>query len=232
MQPWDTRYVIATIGAASNQDEPTMKLYGCRTAIIATIVSLLAVGPASAHHLMGGKLPSTFTEGLLSGLGHPVVGPDHLAFLVAIGLIVGVQRLPLALPAFFVAAMAVGVWMHIHAISISAAEVIVGTSVLVVGILVAIGRALSASGWVAVFVVGGLFHGYAFGESIFGAETSPLGAYLLGLVLIQSTLTVGIALLVRLIGASSASQQGPRLLGVGIAGVGFTVLIGHLVPSM
>ena len=27
---------------------------------------------------MGGKTPSTFAEGLLSGLGHPVIGPDHL----------------------------------------------------------------------------------------------------------------------------------------------------------
>jgi urease accessory protein len=86
---------------------------------------------------MGGKLPSTFTEGFLSGLGHPAIGPDHLAFLVAIGLIVGVQRLPIALLALCVAAMAVGVWMHVQVISISAAEVIVGILVLIVGVLVA-----------------------------------------------------------------------------------------------
>src|SRR5262249_29863369 len=45
---------------------------------------------AFAHHVMGGKTPSTFVEGLLSGTGHPVIGPDHLAFLLAIGIAVGV----------------------------------------------------------------------------------------------------------------------------------------------
>ena len=29
----------------------------------------------SAHHLMGGKTPSTFAEGIASGLGHPIIGP-------------------------------------------------------------------------------------------------------------------------------------------------------------
>jgi urease accessory protein len=48
---------------------------------------------ASAHHLMGGKTPSTFTDGILSGVGHPIIGPDHLAFLVALGIAVGVARL-------------------------------------------------------------------------------------------------------------------------------------------
>src|SRR5262244_1869797 len=44
--------------------------------------ALLLADPAFAHHLMGGRMPSTFVEGLLSGLGHPVIGIDHLAFLV------------------------------------------------------------------------------------------------------------------------------------------------------
>ena len=50
---------------------------------------LFASGPASAHHAMGGKTPTTFAEGMLSGLGHPVIGADHLAFLIAVGVTVG-----------------------------------------------------------------------------------------------------------------------------------------------
>jgi urease accessory protein len=42
---------------------------------------------------MGGKTPSTFVDGILSGVGHPIIGPDHLAFVVALGIAVGVCRL-------------------------------------------------------------------------------------------------------------------------------------------
>jgi urease accessory protein len=62
-------------------------------------------GTAYAHHLMGGKTPSTFTEGILSGIGHPIIGPDHLAFLVALGIAVGVGRLSLVTPFLFLVAI-------------------------------------------------------------------------------------------------------------------------------
>ena len=62
-----------------------------------------SAGPAAAHHVMGGRTPATFTQGLLSGLGHPIIGVDHLAFVVAVGIAVGVARLSLALPAVFIA---------------------------------------------------------------------------------------------------------------------------------
>src|ERR1700721_4016896 len=66
---------------------------------------LLVAAPASAHHAMGGP-PSTAIEGFLSGLGHPVIGADHLALLLAVGVIVGVARLSVLLPAFFFVVMA------------------------------------------------------------------------------------------------------------------------------
>ena len=67
--------------------------------------------PAFAHHMMGGKLPSTFGEGFLSGLGHPVIGLDHLAFIVAAGVIAGAAGLGLWMPAVFVAASIFGVFV-------------------------------------------------------------------------------------------------------------------------
>ena len=44
-----------------------------------------SIEPALAHHPMGGRMPATFTDGLLSGLGHPIIGLDHLAAVLAIG---------------------------------------------------------------------------------------------------------------------------------------------------
>jgi len=51
--------------------------------------SLLLLAPAAqAHHLMDLlHLQPTPLSGLLSGLAHPVLGPDHLVFLLALSLV-------------------------------------------------------------------------------------------------------------------------------------------------
>jgi urease accessory protein len=196
--------------------------------LFVTAPLLLASAPASAHHVMGGRTPSTFIEGLVSGLAHPVIGPDHLAFLLAVGVVVGVGGLNLALPAVFVAAMAIGVMLHVNGIGLPDAEIIVALSVLLAGVLIAYGRALPVAIWATLFAVAGLFHGYAFGESIFGAEAAPLGAYLLGLVVIQSAVMVGIAMVARRMG-SGISAWAPRLAGALVVAVGAIALAGQLV---
>ena len=207
-----------------------MSLRLLRHAALVVVPLLLMTGSASAHHVMGGRTPTTFVEGFLSGLGHPVIGPDHLAFLLAIGVAVGVGGLNLVLPALFVVASAIGVALHVNGIDVPGAEILVAVSVLLAGFLIARGRALPVSLWAALFVTAGLFHGYAFGESITGAERSPLHAYLLGLIIVQSALTVGTALFVRRQGGG-VSALAPRLAGAVIIGVGLATLIVQLVPG-
>jgi len=201
----------------------------CRAAL-SVIPFFLMTASASAHHVMGGKMPTTFAEGFLSGLGHPVIGPDHLAFLLAIGVAVGVGGLSLVLPLLFVVASAIGVTLHVNGVNLPGAEIVVAVSVLFAGFLIARGRALPVSLWAILFAAAGLFHGYAFGESIFGAERSPLHAYLLGLIIVQSVLTVGTALFVRR-KASGVSAIAPRLAGAVIIGVGLATLIAQLIPG-
>ena len=201
----------------------------CRAAL-SVIPFFLMTASASAHHVMGGKIPTTFAEGFLSGLGHPVIGPDHLAFLLAIGVAVGVGGLSLVLPLLFVVASAIGVTLHVNGVNLPGAEIVVAVSVLFAGFLIARGRALPVSLWAILFAAAGLFHGYAFGESIFGAERSPLHAYLLGLIIVQSALTVGTALFVRR-RADGVSAIAPRLAGAVIIGVGLATLIAQLIPG-
>lgn len=201
----------------------------CRAAL-SVIPFFLMTASASAHHVMGGKIPTTFAEGFLSGLGHPVIGPDHLAFLLAIGVAVGVGGLNLVLPLLFVVASAIGVTLHVNGVNLPGAEIVVAVSVLFAGFLIARGRALPVSLWAILFAAAGLFHGYAFGESIFGAERSPLHAYLLGLIIVQSVLTVGTALFVRR-NAGGVSAIAPRLAGAVIIGVGLATLIAQLIPG-
>jgi hypothetical protein len=52
------------------------------------LFSGILAAPASAHHPMGLlKLSPSPLSGLLSGLAHPVLGPDHLLFLLALSLV-------------------------------------------------------------------------------------------------------------------------------------------------
>jgi urease accessory protein len=178
---------------------------------------------------MGGKIPSTFAEGISSGLGHPIIGPDHLAFLVALGIAVGVGGLSFVTPFLFLVAMACGVAAHVAAFNIPAAEMIVALSVVIAGVLLAIGRRIPAGGWAGIFSIAGFFHGYAYGESIYGAETTPLAAYLVGLVAVQTVLVIAVAFATR--AAWKVSAIGPRLVGAAICGVGFTVLVSQIIPT-
>jgi urease accessory protein len=197
-------------------------------AALVLLLTLAAALPAEAHHMMGGRTPSTFAEGLLSGFGHPVIGIDHLAFIVAMGVAVGVMGLNLSLPALFVAVSAVGVALHVRGVTLPAAEVLVALSVLTAGAMLASGRAIAGATWAALFALAGLFHGYAFGESIFGAETSPLAAYLIGLIIVQGALATGIAFFAR---RSAAAARNARLAGAAIAGIGLAVLAGQFIPA-
>jgi urease accessory protein len=201
------------------------------SAALAAVASLLATDSALAHHVMGGRTPSTFMEGLLSGLGHPIIGVDHAAFLVAIGVVVGVGRLNLLMPVIFVVAAAVGVALHVQGVGLPGAEILVAASVIIVGAAIVRKDALAPMVWGSFFALAGLFHGYAYGESIFGAERTPLIAYLIGLVIVQTALAIGIALVSRRVVAGAAATLAPRLTGAVVVGIGLAVLAQHLVSA-
>nr|MDJ0600449.1 HupE/UreJ family protein [Crocosphaera sp.] len=59
-----------------------------KASVILTVIGLLILAqPATAHHPFGGQTPSNFFEGFLSGLGHPIIGLDHFAFILASGFL-------------------------------------------------------------------------------------------------------------------------------------------------
>ena len=70
-------------------------------AVVTALLVLMVAVPAYAHHPMGGVTPSSFGEGLLSGIGHPIIGLDHLAFVLGIGVAASFLKRGLAMPAFF-----------------------------------------------------------------------------------------------------------------------------------
>lgn len=199
-----------------------------RAAALALVLDVAMAATAHAHHPMGGKTPETLAQGLLSGLGHPVIGLDHLAFIVAMGVAVGVAGLSLAVPALFIAASAAGVALHVQGLQLPIVELMVAATVLMAGATIALGRSVQAWAWGALFAIAGLFHGHAFGESIFGAEPTPLAGYLAGLVIVQAALATVVALIARRAGAGAVQ---PRLAGAAIAGIGLAILAGQLLPA-
>jgi hydrogenase/urease accessory protein HupE len=94
------------------------------------IVLVFSGAPAFAHHLMGGHTPATFSEGILSGLGHPVIGLDHFAAVVAVGCLAAAHRAAYPLVVAFVLAMMAGVAVHLHGATVPGAEILVALSVI------------------------------------------------------------------------------------------------------
>jgi urease accessory protein len=191
-----------------------------------TLTGLVAATPALAHHAMDGQTPSTFMQGLLSGLGHPVIGLDHLAALIGVGLVSSRFARGFTLPAFWVVAMAAGVGLHLMSADLPYAEALVALSVVAIGLAATVRTNLPYAWIAALFTTGGAVHGYALGESIVGAESTPLAAYLVGLVVVQAALTTGIAFAARSMakGSLAAPSLRLRLAGLTVAVAGAATL--------
>ena len=150
------------------------------------------LAPAQAHHLMELMgMPVNPLSGLLSGLAHPVIGPDHLLFLLALAL-VGLRsrrRWMLALLCTGLAGSALGLLLP----GLPGAEVLVALS-LALEALVVLGRLPLVS-----LVPAMALHGYVLSAAVLGWSPMPLGAYLLGLLISQGLLLlVSLSLLQRL----------------------------------
>lgn len=164
---------------------------------------------AFAHHAMDGATPTTFMEGLLSGFAHPVIGIDHFAFLLVTALlsamlIGGVRYL---LPLAFVGATVGGTAIHLGAADLPMTETVIAMSVLLGGVAVLFKRSLPALLLGGLLAVVGVYHGYAYGESIVGAEQTPLLAYLAGFAVIQYVVIAAVIFAVEQLAARSTRVQ-------------------------
>lgn len=184
------------------------------TPTLATV--LVAVpGLARAHHPLGGTAPETLWQGLASGLAHPVIGLDHLAFVLAAGVLASAVRGPAGVAALlgFLACGTVGSLLHLAGIDFGPVETVVAASALAAGAALLLGRGVpgrfGTAGLVAGFVLAGLFHGHAFAEAVVGAQPGPIGAYLAGLALVQGALAFTALALAR---RWRSRDTAPRLL--------------------
>lgn len=165
------------------------------TGLITTAGMLLAAPLAHAHHAMGGSTPTTFAEGVLSGIAHPVIGIDHLAFLLVAALLSATLtgRARHLVPLGFVMATVAGTLYHLGAADLPMSETVIALSVLLGGLAVLLKQDIPGLLMAGLFGLVGVFHGYAYGESIIGAEQAPLLSYLFGFAVIQYAIIAGLA---------------------------------------
>jgi urease accessory protein len=193
--------------------------------LLIAATATLAATPALAHHPLGGLPMETFSHGLLSGVGHPVLGFDHLFFVAIMGVAALFTGRKLIAPAAYIVAMMVGVLIVSFGNTLPMVETVIALSLLVLGGIVLSGRALSLPSAALVFAGFGLFHGAAFGDPI-AAQEATMGAqvlvgYLIGLAVVQYTVALAAGWVAeKLLGATEAAAVNARLSGALAAGVG------------
>ncbi|PSN18633.1 urease accessory protein UreJ [filamentous cyanobacterium CCP5] len=203
---------ISALGLSSKQ---------MATVGLAAALGLLFATPALAHHPFGGATPTNAIEGFLSGLGHPVIGLDHLAFVVTAGLLAAVMGRGLLIPAAFVVASLGGTGLHLAGANLPAPEFCISASVLIFGGLLAMKQRPQDWLVVALAAVAGMFHGYAYGEAVIGAEMAPLFAYLLGFASIQLAIAAAACTGAKRLAAGEINL---RFAGFTLAGAGAAFL--------
>ena len=184
------------------------------------LLLLMLVSPRVFAHSAEG-----LAGGFLSGLMHPVLGPDHVIAMVAVGLwgaFLGTPAIWL-LPIVFPMVMAFGGALGVAGVPIPAVETGIAVSAIVLGAMVAF--AVRPPIWVAAVIVGAfaIFHGHAHGTELPGSA-SPL-AYSLGFVIATGLLHLcGIAFgaLTHWPAGSIAVRAGGGLIALG----GFAFLFG------
>ena len=189
------------------------------TAIIGVLLSLPSTSALAAIDR---------TSGLIQGFTHPLLGLDHALAMMAIGAIAGLMggRALWLVPGAFLAAMALGAGWGLARLNLPYFETAVALSVVVLGIVVAIGRHLPLAAGATLAVLVAFPHGYAHGTE--APLDASVGGYFVGFLLAAAVLmAVGFGIeqaLARLGG--QAARRSRRALGAVIVLAGIGILAG------
>jgi len=139
-----------------------MRIQVSFAAMAVGLIILAFATPAFAHEGEG------VAGGFLAGFMHPILGWDHVAAMVAVGLwgaFLGAPAIWL-LPIVFPLVMAFGGVLGIAGVPLPAVETGIAASAVVLGTMVALGARPPL--WVATIVVGAfaIFHGHAHGTEL------------------------------------------------------------------
>jgi urease accessory protein len=159
-----------------------------RSISICLALTAALVSPALAHTGVGQ------TNSFVSGMAHPLYGADHILAMVAVGLwgVVAGGRAIWAWPVAFVAMMLAGFAAATFGLQMPFVEPAIWSSVIILGLLVALAVKAPVSLGAAIAGLFAFFHGHAHGVEAAAASLIPFAA---GFALATTWLhAVGVAL--------------------------------------
>jgi urease accessory protein len=195
--------------------EPAMSLPRLALTALPFLALAFDASPALAH--------AGHEHGLLAGFLHPLMGADHVAAMVAIGLwaaSLGWQRgwLP---PLGFLAGMAGGIALGVAGgigLDFGWVETAVAASLIVLGAMLAMAQPFRLGWALPLVLVAGLVHGLAHGGEIASAAGATAFGMLAGSALLHG---LGVAL-----GVASARYAGAlRFGGAAVATLGVVLFL-------
>lgn len=193
------------------------------------LVTLFALVPVVAfgHTGVGG------TAGFSHGFMHPVTGLDHVLAMVMVGVLawqLGGRALWLV-PTTFVLVMAIGGALGVAGIGLPLIEVGIALSVVVLGLIVAMGIRPPVAITMSIAGLFAIFHGQAHGAEM--PETAAGMIYGLGFMLgtvLLHTAGIGFGFLI----ATMSERKGPvlvRTTGLVTALAGIGIVTGLIWPA-
>ena len=139
-----------------------------------------------SHHPLNGGLMTNFYDGFLSGVGHPILGLDHLIFIIGVGLISYLSSKLLNYSVSFIGGTFIGLFSILFGFYLPFYEIIISFTLLLLGYLILVKDQVRYKGF--LFTTFGIFHGWAYG-AIFSTEVklnlNVLMGYSLGLFFTQ-----------------------------------------------
>lgn len=188
---------------------------------VALLVLLAALPHPALAHITG------VASGFGAGFAHPLLGPDHLVAMVAVGLWGAQLGSPAiwVLPIAFPLVMAVGGMVGISGAEIPFPELIIALSGVALGLVVALRVRIPF--WAAAIVVAtfAFFHGYSHGKEMPAAADAE--SFAIGFVVATGLLHLG-GITIGTMDRHRVGSTAIRCLGAVIAAVGCFFVVSTL----
>lgn len=138
-----------------------------------------------AHHFIDGQTPKTLFEGFISGIAHPVLGFDHLIFLIFISLIIFLIFKKFFFICFFIILTIIGSFFSILNLSLPILELSIIISIFILGFYFFFYKYIPNLIFIFSFILFGFIHGSGYGKSIIESLISVQLSYIIGFTLVQ-----------------------------------------------
>jgi urease accessory protein len=188
-------------------------------AIVALVlISLLSslTGTPTYHAI------SNCWEGLVWGLADPVLRLDHLAGILAIGLLSAGVVSGLGIRISFVVFTILGMIVYLSPLNLTNTQIAIAISIIACGAMLVMPTRLN---WLAIATVGviaGLFQGYVNGEAMVDLGILTIITYMLGIIFTQTMLVTCAKEIGTIMGMGEINHIWPQIIR--LAGLGFLAI--------